>query len=96
MKNLKEIELEVEIVKNDILNTIFCDYDNFKVPTYFDLVNADKFLSHWQLSEEYEDYSLGCIKNKVDELCENFFTTLEVLNSHKENVKKQKTIIEKS
>lgn len=81
---------EISIVKDNILQNIFCDYDNYNVPTYSEFINAGEFLANWQLDEEYQDYSYKSLKNKIDELCENFFTTLNVLNSQKEQNKKQK------
>ena len=83
---------EVDIVKNDILNKIFCiDADNdIVVPSFNELVAADKYQPNWQLAEDYQNYSLPSIIQIVNELTENFFTTLEVLNSHKEKFRKSK------
>ncbi|MDD3054815.1 MAG: hypothetical protein PHE16_02940 [Aliarcobacter sp.] len=89
-ENIYKIFDEVLIVKDDILQTIFCDYDNYIVPTYSEFVDVGEFLPNWQLDEEYQDYSHKSLKNKIDELCENFFTTLNVLNSNIEQNKKQK------
>jgi hypothetical protein len=88
--NMTNKKNEIQIVKNDILQTIFCNYGNYEVPSYSELIDAGEFIPNWQLSEDYEDYSYESLKNKIDELCENFFTTLEVLNSHKEQKIKQK------
>lgn len=85
---------EVTIVKNDILNQIFCeDNDNdidIVVPTFNELDAADEYQPNWQLTEDYQNYSLPSIIQIVNELTENFFTTLEVLNSHKEKFRKSK------
>ena len=92
-KSLENEEFdEVLIVKNDILNNIFCiDCDNdIVVPTFNELEAADKYQPNWQLTEDYQNYSLPSIIQIVNEQTENFFTTLEVLNSHKEKFRKSK------
>lgn len=83
---------EVLIVKNDILNNIFCiDSDNdIVVPTFNELEASDKYQANWQLTEDYQDYSLASIIQIVNELTENFFRTLKVLNTHKEEFRKSK------
>ena len=88
---IKELD-DVDIVKNDILNNIFCiDADNdIVIPTFNELVTAEKYQLNWQLTEDYQNYSLPSIIQIVNELTENFFTTLEVLNSHKEKFRKSK------
>jgi hypothetical protein len=86
-ENIYKAFNEVQIVKDNIMHDIFC---NNETPTYSEFVEVGKILPNWQLSEDYENFDYQSVRNKIDELCENFFTTLNVLNSHKEQNKKQK------
>lgn len=80
---------ETKVVKDDILHSIFSGFPE-DIPTYSEFINAGKFLPNWQLSEEYEYYDYQSVKNKIDELCEDFFTTLSCLEAQREQNIKQK------
>ncbi len=92
-KSLENVEFdEVLIVKNDILHNFFLleDEDEIVVPTYMELFNAKKILPQWKLCEKYRHLDFDSLIFKIDEKTEDFFTTLEVLNAHKEKFRKSK------
>ena len=83
---------ETLIVKNELLEYIFCqDDDNgIVIPTYKELTEVDEYQSNWKLSEEYGDYSLSTLVYLVNEESSKFFNIQKVLNGHKEKFRKSK------
>ena len=83
---------ETLIVKNELLEYIFCqDDDNgIVIPSYKELTEVDEYQSNWKLSEEYGDYSLSSLIYIVNEQSEKFFSIQKVLNGHNEKFKKSK------
>lgn len=83
---------EVQIIKDDLLHNLFClDEENeIVVPTFTELEEAKELLPKWQLCEKYEDYSYDSVINEINEQCENFFISLEALNTEKEKFRKSK------
>lgn len=89
---------EALIVKNDIMQYLFCqdDSNGIVVPSYNELIAASEIQSNWQLEEEYQFSPIYTIKNIVDEKCEEFFARLKVLESQKEEYINSKRYKKKS
>lgn len=89
---LNKVLDETVIVKNELLEYIFCqDDDNgIVIPTYKELTEVDDYQSNWKLSNEYGDYSLSSLIYIVNEQSEKFFSIQKVLNGQKEKFKKSK------
>lgn len=81
------------IIKNDIVKNMFIEdlNSNIVVPTYLELSNAKRLSVKWELTNEYNHYSLGTIIHIVDGLAETFFGTFDALEKYKkEELKKKK------
>lgn len=89
---LNKVLDETVIVKNELLEYIFCqDDDNgIVIPTYKELTEVDDYQSNWKLSNEYGDYSLSSLIYIVNEQSEKFFSIQKVLNGHREKFRKSK------
>lgn len=84
---------EVLIVKDEVIHQIFCQdsgSNDTVVPTYNELIAAGEILDTWQICEEFQDYCYKSIVNKVNELCEEYFTISEAIIYAKKDTQKLK------
>lgn len=84
---------EVLIVKDEVIHQIFCQdsgNNDTVVPTYNELIAAGEILDTWQICEEFQDYCYKSIVNKVNELCEEYFTISEAIICAKKDTQKLK------